>query len=177
MHGRRSKGTSRAITGSGSDRLPAAQLRTDQTRRFPVVYLLHGYGGRDDTFTPARRLQEAPTGSPPLRDSARRFVMPNAFTLHKGSMYSNSVTTGDWERYITKIVAYIDSHYRTIPEPHEPWAGRSFDGRLRRAADRDEATGGVRELVHDECVLPDREPQPEPRVDVSCGSDQDSCTG
>src|SRR5688572_18868526 len=23
----------------------------DQARRYPVVYLLHGYGGRDDTFT------------------------------------------------------------------------------------------------------------------------------
>ena len=23
---------------------------TDKTRRYPVVYLLHGYGGRDDTF-------------------------------------------------------------------------------------------------------------------------------
>src|SRR5687768_8367062 len=23
----------------------------DQARRYPVIYLLHGYGGRDDTFT------------------------------------------------------------------------------------------------------------------------------
>jgi len=28
----------------------------------------------------------------------------------------NSVTTGDWENFIARdVVAYIDSHYRTIP--------------------------------------------------------------
>src|SRR6185369_9609301 len=42
-------------------------------------------------------------------------VTPNAFTLHKGSMYSNSPTTGDWERFIAEdLVAYIDGHYRTL---------------------------------------------------------------
>ena len=30
-------------------------------------------------------------------------------------MYSNSVTTGDWESYVAQdLVAYVDSHYRTI---------------------------------------------------------------
>jgi S-formylglutathione hydrolase len=43
-------------------------------------------------------------------------VMPNAYTVYQGSMYSNSVTTGDWETYITRdLLEYIDSHYRTIP--------------------------------------------------------------
>jgi S-formylglutathione hydrolase len=42
-------------------------------------------------------------------------VMPNALTRYGGSMYSNSVTTGDWEDYVAKeLVTYIDSHYRTI---------------------------------------------------------------
>jgi S-formylglutathione hydrolase FrmB len=32
-------------------------------------------------------------------------------------MYSSSVTTGDFEQYIAHdVVAYIDAHYRTIPE-------------------------------------------------------------
>ena len=31
-------------------------------------------------------------------------------------LYSNSLTTGDWEGYVSSdLVAYIDSHYRTIP--------------------------------------------------------------
>ena len=89
----------------------------DQTRRYPVVYLLHGYGGRDDTFN--GRLANLPESADRLA-AAQGFselivVMPNAFSLHKGSMYSNSVTTGDWESFVAQdLVAYVDGHYRTI---------------------------------------------------------------
>src|SRR5574339_1225683 len=43
------------LEGDSPDRdvtvyLPPAYA-SDQARRFPVVYLLHGYGGREDTFT------------------------------------------------------------------------------------------------------------------------------
>jgi enterochelin esterase-like enzyme len=89
----------------------------DQARRYPVVYLLHGYGGRDDTFT--ARLATLAESSDRLA-SAQGFssaivVTPNAFTLHKGSMYSSSPTIGDWERFIAEdLVAYMDGHYRTL---------------------------------------------------------------
>jgi enterochelin esterase-like enzyme len=89
----------------------------DQARRYPVVYLLHGYGGRDDTFN--GRLAKLPASADTLA-AAQGFsepivVMPNAFSLHKGSMYSNSVTTGDWESFVAQdLVAYVDGHYRTI---------------------------------------------------------------
>ena len=45
-------------------------------------------------------------------------------------MYSNSVTTGDWEAYITRdLVAYVDSHFRTIPErASRGLAGHSMGG-------------------------------------------------
>jgi enterochelin esterase-like enzyme len=44
-------------------------------------------------------------------------VLPDSKTAHNGSMYSSSVTTGDFERFIAQdLVAYIDAHYRTIPE-------------------------------------------------------------
>src|SRR6266576_85750 len=44
-------------------------------------------------------------------------VLPDSKTLHNGSMYSSSVTTGDFELFIAHdLVAYIDAHYRTIPE-------------------------------------------------------------
>jgi S-formylglutathione hydrolase FrmB len=43
-------------------------------------------------------------------------VLPDAKTVHNGSMYSSSVTTGDFEKFIAHdVVAYIDAHYRTIP--------------------------------------------------------------
>jgi enterochelin esterase-like enzyme len=44
-------------------------------------------------------------------------VLPDALTIFEGSMYSTSITTGDFEGFITRdLIAYIDSHYRTIPE-------------------------------------------------------------
>jgi enterochelin esterase-like enzyme len=91
---------------------------TDKSRRYPVVYLLHGYGGRDDTFN--GRLATLPDSEDKnvAAGTAREMIVvtPNAFTLHKGSMYSSSVTTGDWETYIARdLVAYVDSRYRTIP--------------------------------------------------------------
>ncbi|MEP7305220.1 MAG: alpha/beta fold hydrolase [Acidobacteriota bacterium] len=96
--------------------LPPAYA-AEPARRFPVVYLLHGYGGRDDTFI--SRLAKLPELADTLA-AAQGFsspivVMPNAFTLHKGSMYSSSVTTGDWETFVAQdLVSYIDGHYRTL---------------------------------------------------------------
>jgi alpha-beta hydrolase superfamily lysophospholipase len=32
-------------------------------------------------------------------------------------MYSSSITTGDFERFVARdVVSYIDAHYRTIPD-------------------------------------------------------------
>jgi len=99
--------------------LPPSYL-TDPARRFPVVYLLHGYTGTDLSYF-------GPTGPRQLHVSADRvftgggaremiLVMPNAMNAYGGSMYGNSVTTGDWEGYIAEdLVAYMDGNYRTIP--------------------------------------------------------------
>src|SRR5258708_16732212 len=51
VHGKALEGN---LEGDSPDRdvtiyLPPSYA-TDRTRRYPVVYLLHGYGGRDDTF-------------------------------------------------------------------------------------------------------------------------------
>jgi len=118
VHGKSLEGN---LEGDSPDRdvlvyLPPS-YEGDQNRRFPVVYLLHGYGGREDTFT--TRLANLPEGSDRL-DAAQGFssaiyVMPSSYTLHKGSMYSDSVTTGNWEKFIAEdLVAYVDSHYRTL---------------------------------------------------------------
>jgi S-formylglutathione hydrolase FrmB len=43
-------------------------------------------------------------------------VLPDCKTVHNGCMYSSSITTGDFENFIAHdLVAYIDAHYRTIP--------------------------------------------------------------
>ena len=91
----------------------------ERTRRYPVVYLLHGYTGTDSTWT--GRLANLPESADKLAaaGAARELivVMPNAFNVYAGSMYSNSVTTGNWEGYIAEdLVAHVDKTYRTIPD-------------------------------------------------------------
>jgi S-formylglutathione hydrolase FrmB len=118
VHGKALEGN---LEGDPADRdvtvyLPPSYA-ADQTRRFPVVYLLHGYGGRDDTFTEriANLAESANRLSASQGFSDLIVVTPNAYTLHKGSMYSSSPTIGDWERFIAEdLVAAIDARYRTF---------------------------------------------------------------
>jgi len=90
---------------------------TARNRRYPVVYFLHGYTGTDlGYFGPTGR--QAPLRAEAAFAAGARemiLVTPNAMNAWGGSMYSNSVTTGNWEGYIAEdLVAYIDRNYRTI---------------------------------------------------------------
>src|SRR5207237_2837279 len=51
-------------------------------------------------------------------------------TVHDGSMYSSSITTGDFEGFIARdLPLYIDSHYRTVPDRlSRGLAGHSMGG-------------------------------------------------
>jgi len=87
------------------------------SQRYPVVYALHGYSIGAEQWTPEIHVPQTIEGA--FAQGAREMivVLPDAKTVHNGSMYSSSVTTGDFERFITQDVAgYIDSHYRTIAE-------------------------------------------------------------
>ena len=87
----------------------------DQARRFPTVYMLHGAGGSETTFTEvlARLPQSADRLAGAQGFSEFIVVTPNA--TQKGSMYSNSPATGDWERFVAEdLVGYVDGHYRTL---------------------------------------------------------------
>jgi len=141
VHGKSLEGN---LSGEPADRdvsvyLPPSYQR-DATRRFPVVYLLHGYTNSDigwfgpegrgsfangNTMTAAADRAYSGTGTPEVI-----LVMPNAYTIYQGSMFSNSVTTGDWEGFIAKdLVEYMDSHYRTIPNrASRGLAGHSMGG-------------------------------------------------
>src|SRR5262245_33114818 len=133
VHGKSLEGN---LEGDSPDREATVYLpptyASDQARRFPVVYLLHGYGGREDTFTTrlASLQQSADTLAAAQGFSEVIVVTPSAFTLHKGSMYSASPTTGDWERFVAEdLVAYMDSHYRTIAKrTSRGLAGHSMGG-------------------------------------------------
>jgi enterochelin esterase-like enzyme len=89
---------------------------TDRNRRYPVVYALHGYSVGAEQWSREIHVPQSIEGAFALGAKEMIVVVPDSKTLHNGSMYSSSVTTGDFERYIAHdVVAYIDSHYRTIP--------------------------------------------------------------
>jgi enterochelin esterase-like enzyme len=91
--------------------------REDPQRRYPVVYALHGFSIGAEQWTHEIHVPQTIEGA--FARGAREMivVLPDSKTLHGGSMYSSSVTTGDFERFIAHdVVEYIDAHYRTIPD-------------------------------------------------------------
>jgi len=89
----------------------------DKHRRYPVVYALHGYSIGAEQWTHEIHVPQTIEGA--FSEGAKEMivVLPDSKTLHNGSMYSSSVTTSDFERFISHdVVAYIDAHYRTIPD-------------------------------------------------------------
>jgi enterochelin esterase-like enzyme len=84
-------------------------------RRYPVVYALHGYSIGAQQWSMEIHVPQTIEGA--FAKGAREMivVLPDSKTVHNGSMYSSSVTTGDFENFIARdLVSYIDSHYRTI---------------------------------------------------------------
>lgn len=96
--------------------LPPSYAR-DTSRRYPVIYFLHGYTVGANTYVRMTGLPEtadAVMGRPGAREAI--IVLPDAYTIYGGSMYSNSLTTGDWETFVAEdLVGHIDRQYRTLP--------------------------------------------------------------
>ncbi len=89
---------------------------TDKNRRYPVVYALHGYSIGAEQWTHEIHVPQTVEGAFAQGAKEMIIVLPDSKTLYNGSMYSSSVTTGDFEKFISHdLVAYIDAHYRTIP--------------------------------------------------------------
>jgi enterochelin esterase-like enzyme len=88
----------------------------EKHRHYPVVYALHGYSIGAEQWTHEIHVPQTIEGA--FAKGAKDFivVLPDSKTIHNGSMYSSSVTTGDFENFIAHdVVSYIDAHYRTIP--------------------------------------------------------------
>jgi len=112
------------LSGDSSDRyvsiyLPA-NYNSDPKKYYPVVYFLHGYTDDDAKYYGYKKHWMV---LPPIldtvfaQDPAHEMIVvtPDAYTLFQGSMYSNSITTGNWEDFVAReLVGYVDSHYRTI---------------------------------------------------------------
>jgi enterochelin esterase-like enzyme len=89
---------------------------TNKSRRYPVIYALHGYSIGAEQWSKEIHAPQTIEGAFAQGAKEMIVVLPDSKTRHNGSMYSSSVTTGDFERFIARdVVSYIDAHYRTIP--------------------------------------------------------------
>ena len=131
VHGRSLEGN---LEGNSADRdvfvvLPQSYASA-KDRRYPVVYFLHGYQTKAEQIMgwgPMEQRYEAA-----MKATGREFivVVPDSFTKQSGSMYSDSVTVGNFETFTAhELVAYIDGHYRTIARRESRGlAGHSMGG-------------------------------------------------
>lgn len=121
-------------------------------KRFPVLYLLHGFTGTNRTWLIDPTNPDNPPAAHPRDGGYQRagflkqteldaifrsgavpemiIVAPNGRNAYKHSFYVNSPVTGNWEDYVVEdVVGYVDANYRTIPTaPGRGIAGHSGGG-------------------------------------------------
>ncbi len=118
IHGESLEGN---LEGDAVDRdaivfLPPSYAK-EKHRRYPVVYALHGYSIGAEQWTHEIHVPQTIEGAFAQGGQEMIVVLPDSKTIYGGSMYSSSVTTGDFERYVyDDVVSYMDSHYRTISD-------------------------------------------------------------
>lgn len=90
----------------------------DASRRYPVVYLLHGATSDpkewlDGTY---QGLNLAAALDQRAGEAEYIVVMPHADNSFGGSFYVNSAAFGRWEDFVAKeLVAFVDARFRTLP--------------------------------------------------------------
>ncbi|HKR58575.1 MAG TPA: alpha/beta hydrolase-fold protein [Pyrinomonadaceae bacterium] len=123
-----SRSLEKTVTGESPDRSVIIYLPpsydTSPTKRYPVIYLLHGITDTNGVWVRPWTKRTDKWGTlPEVMDSGvaeRAFgemivVMPDELTKWGGSFYSNSTVTGNWEDFTAKeLVSYIDGKYRTF---------------------------------------------------------------
>jgi len=126
VHGRALEGN---LEGDSPDRPVVVYLppsyATDATRRYPVLYFLHGYTATAEAYVKSLAVPDSIDRAVAAGAREMIVVIPDAFTKYSGSMFSNSPTTGDWETFIARdLTEFIDQRYRTIASR----AGRGLAG-------------------------------------------------
>ncbi|MDI7775813.1 alpha/beta fold hydrolase [Asticcacaulis sp. EMRT-3] len=122
------------LEGESPDRKVIVYLPPDYNKNpnkhYPVVYALHGYSIDNEMWTHEIHTPQTIEGAFATGTKGMIIVLPDGRTLHNGSMYSNSPTVGNFEGFIAHdLVAYIDAHYRTIPNRNSRGlAGHSMGG-------------------------------------------------
>src|SRR6201993_4261264 len=116
VHGKALEGN---LEGDAVDRdvivfLPPSYAK-ENTRRYPVVYALHGYSIGAEQWSHEIHVPQTIEGAFALGAKEMIVVLPDSKTLHNGSMSSSSPTVGDFEQFVAHdLVAYVDAHYRTL---------------------------------------------------------------
>jgi S-formylglutathione hydrolase len=110
--------------------LPASYA-SSPAKRYPVIYLLHGFGGDERDwagYAPVKPAMDTLVRAGIVREMI--VVMPNGRNALDGSFYTNSSTTGNWDDFISsELVAFIDAKYRTLARPESRGlAGHSMGG-------------------------------------------------
>ncbi|MDH3529789.1 MAG: alpha/beta hydrolase-fold protein [Acidobacteriota bacterium] len=116
---------------------------TNKTKRYPVIYFLHGIGDTDLAYTQGWSIPNSDEKVPfssistQMDEGIRRgkfgemiVVLPNQRTKWFGSFYVNSSVTGNWEDFtVDELVGYIDKNYRTLATADQRGiAGHSMGG-------------------------------------------------
>ena len=96
VHGAALEGS---LEGDAADRdvlvfLPPGYA-ANPTRRYPVVYALHGYSIGAEQWSQEIHVPQTIAGAYGKGAKDMIVVLPDSKTVHNGSMYSSSVTTGD----------------------------------------------------------------------------------
>lgn len=110
VHGRALEGN---LEADSADRdvivfLPPSYAK-DKSKRYPVVYALHGYSIGAEQWTHEIHVPQTIEGAFAQGAQEMIVVLPDSKTLHNGSMYSSSVTTGDFEEFIAQdLVAFVE---------------------------------------------------------------------
>jgi len=108
---------------------------TSPTKRYPTLYLLHGFNGKSRIWTTGafQGFSLQPAVDQLIQDGKTReiiVVAANGWNRYGGSFYANSPTTGNWEDFIYRdLVTFVDSNYRTLARPESRGiAGHSMGG-------------------------------------------------
>ena len=161
------------LEGESADRdvivfLPPSYAK-EKHRKFPVVYALHGFSIGAEQWTHEIHVPQTIEGA--FAEGAQEMivVLPDSKNGYGGSMYSSSATTGNFERFVAHdLVAYIDAHYRTIPERESRGlVGHSMGGygAARIGMKYPEVFGSL--YIMSPCCLSPRPPGPPPGMDAA----------
>ncbi len=98
------------------------------TQRYPVIYYLHGFMGKDNIFPQMQKILDEGIARQKIKPFI--FVQADQYTLFEGSFYSNSSLTGNWDEFESKeLVEYMDKNYRTLANRESRGiAGHSMGG-------------------------------------------------